>query len=536
VRARLALVAAVLCGLLLAHFATRTPAPVPASAPERVFSADRAMDDVRAIARAPHPTGSSENARSRDYLVARLRSLGLQTSVQQVDATAFAGDRPRRDGAGLNGPVENVMGILPGRDRRLPAILLMSHYDSVPDSPGAADDAVGVAAGLETVRALLADGRRPLRDVVLLFTDAEEVGLNGARAFWGGPGPAHPLAARIGVVLNAESRGGGGRTLMFETSPAAGGLVRAYAGAAKAPAGNSLAAFVYERLPNDTDFTVAKRAGVAGLNFAFLGRPEQYHQPSSTPEALDQGSLQHTGDQLLAFTRELAETQSLPAAEADLVYSDVLGLALVTYPAWGGWLVLAVTLALVAWAWRRPPPWREILVGFGGAFALLLGTGAVFFGVAQGLAGLPYYRALGALRGIELGLFALAVLISGAAAYLLTRGRSPSASGCWLGFVLLGLLLTAAAQALAPATAFLLAWPVLIAALAAALAGPDVERPQAQLVLALGGALALGQVGAWAHYFTLGLGYFRPEPLALLLLLAVIPLTPLLLQAVRPRA
>jgi hypothetical protein len=383
VRARLALLAAVIGGLLLAYFATRTPAPVPATASERMFSAERAMDDVRAIARAPHPTGSAENARVRDYLLARLRSLGLQASVQSVDASAFAADRRRRDGAGLNGPVENVTGVLPGRDPRLPAVLLMSHYDSVPDSPGAADDAVGVAAGLEVVRALTAEGR-PLRTVVLLFTDAEEVGLNGARAFWGEAGPAHPLAARVGAVLNAEARGGGGRSLLFETSPAAGGLVRAYAGTAVRPAGNSLAAFVYEMLPNDTDFTVAKRAGTMGLNFGFLGRPEQYHQPSSTPEALDRGSLQHTGDQLLGLTRELAGSARLPAPAPNLVYSDVLGTVLLTYPGWAGWLVLAAALGLTAWAWRKPPPWREVLAGFVGGLGLLVAAGLVFFGVAGG--------------------------------------------------------------------------------------------------------------------------------------------------------
>lgn len=528
-RARLALLLALLGGLLLAHFATRTPAPVPATASERLFSAERAMDDVRAVAKAPHPTGSAENARVRDYLLARLRSLGLEASVQRVDAAAFSADRRRRDGAGPGGAVENVIGVLPGRNRSLPALLLTSHYDSVPDSPGAADDAVGVAGGLETVRALTAAGRRPLRDVVVLFTDAEEVGLNGARAFWGEAGSAHPLAARVGVVLNAEARGGGGRALLFETSPAAGGLVRAYAGSAVRPAGNSLAAFVYERLPNDTDFTVARRQGAAGLNFAFLGRPEQYHQPGSTPEALDRGALQHTGDQLLGLTRALADAPSLPAASPNLVYSDVLGAALLVHPAWGGWLVLAAALGLTAWAWRRPPHWREVLTGFLAALALVAVTGMAFFLTAQALGGLGYYDALRALRGLEIGLFALAILISALAALLLRRGSAPSVSGRWLGFVLLGLLLTAVAQALAPATAFLLAWPVLVAAAAAAGAGPDLERPRALAILVLAAALALGQVGSWAHYFTLGLGYFRPEPLALLLLLAWIPLAPLIL-------
>ena len=49
-----------------------------------------------------------------------------------------------------------LVGVLPGQDRSLPPILLMAHYDSVPASPGAADDAAGVAAILESVRAIRA--------------------------------------------------------------------------------------------------------------------------------------------------------------------------------------------------------------------------------------------------------------------------------------------------------------------------------------------------------------------------------------------
>lgn len=51
------------------------------SAGNRVFAA-RAMHTWICIAREPHPIGSPANARVRDYLVAQLRSLGLQTQVQ----------------------------------------------------------------------------------------------------------------------------------------------------------------------------------------------------------------------------------------------------------------------------------------------------------------------------------------------------------------------------------------------------------------------------------------------------------------------
>lgn len=529
--ARLALAAALLLGLLLAHLATRTPAPRSAEAPATTFSAGRAMDDVRAIARRPHPTGSAENRRVRDYLTARLRSLGLQASIQSVPAAAFTSDSQRRDGAGLGAAVENVIGVLPGRDRTAPALLIMSHYDSVPDSPGAADDAAGVAAALEAVRALRATPRPPARDIVLLFTDGEEVRLNGARAFFGEDGAAHPLARRAGAVLNLEARGGGGRVLMFETSPANGGWIDLLRRTVPRPSSTSLAVLVYERMPNGTDFTVAKAAGVPGLNFAFIGRPGQYHSPGSTPETLDRGALQHMGDQVLAVSRALAAADQLPRAAPDAVYSDVLGVTLLAYPAPAGWLILSAAYLFTAVAWFRPPPARDVMRGVLGAVLLLIGTGVALFLVSLGTARVPYYDLLAAFPRLELLLAGVCMASVLAAFAWLARRGAGAASGIWAGLVLVGLLLATALQALAPAAAPVAAWPVLLAAVAAAVRARAPGRWAAPVVAVALSALALGQVGAWWHFFALGIGYFRPEPLAMLALLASIPLAPLLLQA-----
>lgn len=48
------------------------PAVIPASASVTDFSAERAMEHVKIIAREPHPTGSIANARVLDYIVAQL--------------------------------------------------------------------------------------------------------------------------------------------------------------------------------------------------------------------------------------------------------------------------------------------------------------------------------------------------------------------------------------------------------------------------------------------------------------------------------
>lgn len=60
-------------------------------------------------------------------------------------------------------------------------VILSAHYDSVPDCPGADDNASGVAGILEAAR-VLAMGEYE-NDLVIAFWDQEEVGLIGARTY-----------------------------------------------------------------------------------------------------------------------------------------------------------------------------------------------------------------------------------------------------------------------------------------------------------------------------------------------------------------
>lgn len=272
-----------LAALVLAIMGTTPPLQVatPSGDPAEP-SATRAFAQIEQIAREPHPTGSAANARVRDYLVAELRKLGLTvtTTTGTLDQRSQVRlDRWAKGAAAGPTPFVNIVAVLPGKDRTLPAVALMAHYDSVWGSPGAADDFAGVASVLETTRALAARGA-PARDLVVILTDGEELGLVGARDFF-----AHnPLAGRIGAVINLEARGGGGIASMFQTSRGNGEVAQLYARTVAHPATSSLAAFLYSVLPNDTDLTEAlHRGGYAAWNIAFIGRPALYHSPLATP-------------------------------------------------------------------------------------------------------------------------------------------------------------------------------------------------------------------------------------------------------------
>ena len=300
--------------IVIAFWRLEPPAPKPVDAPADVFSATRAFADIEAIAQRPHPVGSAEHEVVKTYLVQRLTTMGLAPQLQSERATV--------DGFAhsiISAPITNITAILKGKDSSLPALLVISHYDSAPDSPGAADDSAGVASSLEIARALKA-GPTPLRDVVFLLSDGEELGLVGATAFF----RDNPLASHIGAVINFEARGDAGLAVMFETGPKNADTVSLWAAKVSRPSANSLSRAIYQRMPNGTDFTPATAHGLPGLNFAFIGDEAAYHSPLATPAHLTLGSVQDMGEAGIAAARAFAET--IPAQESDSSYSDILGL------------------------------------------------------------------------------------------------------------------------------------------------------------------------------------------------------------------
>jgi hypothetical protein len=175
------------------------PAIVPASAPVMEFSSEHAIENLKVIAREPHPTGSIANARVRDYIVEQLKLQRLEPQIQRTGIASLMDVFP---GPYAAGTIENILARLKGS---MGVVLLMAHYDSVAPAPGATDDGSGVVTLLETLRALRS-GAPQRNDVVIVFTDGKELGMVGVQAFV----DEHPWAKEISVALNLDSGGSGG--------------------------------------------------------------------------------------------------------------------------------------------------------------------------------------------------------------------------------------------------------------------------------------------------------------------------------------
>ncbi|WP_246062519.1 M20/M25/M40 family metallo-hydrolase [Mesohalobacter halotolerans] len=306
------------------------------------FSTDRAFKHVEAIADQEHFVGTAQHSLTRNYIVEQLEDLGLKVHTQQGFSLNALGE--------FTIP-ENIIAKIEGQNPKAKSLLLLSHYDSEPHSSfGASDAASGIAAILEATRAFLENGKKPKHDIIICFTDAEEVGLLGATLFV----DQHPWAKNIGLVLNFESRGSGGPSnMILETNHGNSKMIKAFAEAEiNHPLATSLMYSVYKILPNDTDSTVFReKADIPSFFFAFIDDHYDYHTALDIPQRLDKSSLSHQGEYafgLLNHFSQISLDNNLKS-NVEMVYFNLPELGTFYYPFdWMWWLYTANALLFLA--------------------------------------------------------------------------------------------------------------------------------------------------------------------------------------------
>ncbi|PKB42466.1 peptidase M28-like protein [Cellulophaga sp. RHA19] len=335
------------------------------------FSTDRALKHVAEIGKEPHAVGFKAHADVKNYIVAELQKLGLKTTVQEGYT---AGDWGNLSYA------SNILAKIKGKTSNK-ALLLLSHYDSNPHSSlGASDAGSGVATILESIRAYLEENKTPTNDIIILLSDGEELGLNGAELFVN----KHPWAKDVGLVLNFEARGSGGPSYMLiETNQGNGKLIEEFTAAnPEYPVANSLAYSIYKMLPNDTDLTVFREdADIQGFNFAFIDDHFDYHTEKDNYERLDKKTLAHQGSYLMPLLRHFADTDlSALKTNEDAIYFTAPVFKTVSYPFSWIWPMFAIAVVLfivitVLGLKNKTLDAKEIIVGFAPLLISILITG-----------------------------------------------------------------------------------------------------------------------------------------------------------------
>ncbi|XP_047313520.1 endoplasmic reticulum metallopeptidase 1 [Impatiens glandulifera] len=329
------------------------PAPLTIEqAGKRGFSEMEAMKHVKALTDlGPHPVGSDALDLALQYVLAAAENIKKMAHWEvdvQVDYFHAKSGANRLVGGLFKGKTlvysdlkHIVLRVLPkyASEAEENAILVSSHIDTVFSTGGAGDCSSCVAVMLEIARGISNQAHGFRNSVIFLFNTGEEEGLNGAHSFI----TQHPWSDSIRVAVDLEAMGIGGKSGIFQAGPHPW-AVENFAMVAKYPSAQITAQDLFSSgvIKSATDFQVYKElAGLSGLDFAYSDNTAVYHTKNDKLELLKAGSLQHLGENMLAFLNHAAASPDFPKADAigadskidqdSAVFFDILGTYMVVF-------------------------------------------------------------------------------------------------------------------------------------------------------------------------------------------------------------
>ena len=261
--------------------------------------------------------GTAGESQAAAYIAAQFVRNGLNVQVLSF---------PIVTGAGAS-TSSNVIATKPGLDPNFGVIYIGAHYDSVPNGPGANDNASGTALLIEIGRLLAEQELKPT--VVLVAFGAEEIELRGSSVFVRELTPMQRIMA-LGM-LNMDCTGYGAQHTIATTADAPTGLIERAAHQATLLGIDPQIEFN----SGQTDHIPFAAAGIPAVSFATRDDTRvcgpYYHQPSDTVATLDFVQMERVGQVVLATIMELAATA--PLRSPTTLWFPVAALDPVEYPA-----------------------------------------------------------------------------------------------------------------------------------------------------------------------------------------------------------
>ncbi len=272
---------------------------VPRQSNEYDLDADRIREDTMHLCNAIgiRVTGTEKETEAADWIVDSLSQAGFGEGKNQ-QRTGFNGAKDLTS--------ENIIAVCNAGSSG-PLFTIVAHYDSVPTSTGARDNAASVAALLEIARFLGAENESFPCEIRMVFLGSEENGYHGSAAYVRSltEEEKHRHAGAFNMDISAASDSDGA-VLVYNTlgmmtdgvyqegnflAPAEGAVTGAVEKAYRQLYGRKLGGVFHF---GESDHVSFHNAQLEAANVCWRRvadnmpvLPESYHQPNDTPEELN---------------------------------------------------------------------------------------------------------------------------------------------------------------------------------------------------------------------------------------------------------
>ncbi len=190
----------------------------------------------------------------------------------------------------------NVVATKRGTTRPSEIVVVGGHFDSVPGSPGANDNASGVATILETARVLASVPTA--RTIQFVPFSGEELGLYGSAAF------ANDRRQGVVAMVNLDMVGWGERLMLGNTPGRDDAIVSTAVQVAQ-----RLGIQVNRFRTGGSDHVSFERQGIPTV-FFHRGVDPAYHRPTDVPANVDPKHLEEAARLLVALVQELSQVRT----------------------------------------------------------------------------------------------------------------------------------------------------------------------------------------------------------------------------------
>lgn len=229
------------------------------------FTGQRSQDITQRLAAlGPKVTSSAVNqVQAVDLLLDEINKISQTADCAhliEIDVQTGSGNLTVYGMTSVYHNLKNVVVRLSPADR-VPefSLLINTHFDSVPVSPGAGDASTMVSVMLETLRVLTRDNTTNEHAIVFLFNGSEENSLTGSHLFI----TDHKWAPSVRAYMNYDSDGSGGREVLFQVAPNNSWLLDYYQKSSMHPFATVIAEEMFQAnfIPSDTDFRIFRDYG-----------------------------------------------------------------------------------------------------------------------------------------------------------------------------------------------------------------------------------------------------------------------------------